>query len=766
MPRARSRLPPDRRRAPRVRARRSAFARRSRRWLGRFNAALGIGGYIGAILARRRGRCSPCRCSRWPAPESAAGGSRCSRCSGLIPAIDAAVALVNRAVTRGFGATILPGLALRDGVPREPAHHGRRADPADDAGGARRADRAARGPPPRRVRTAIFISRCSRTGPTRRPRHVAGRRRAARRGRRRHRAPESPPRAGRRQATASSCCIAAASGTKAQRQWMGWERKRGKLHELNRLLRGATDTTFIGVDGQPPGVPAGVRYVITLDADTRLPRDTARRLIGKMAHPLNRPRFDARTRPRRRGLRRPAAARHAVAADRPRRLALPAHLLQPERHRSLRRRRLRRLPGSVRRRLLHRQGHLRRRRLRGGARRPRAGEHAAQPRSVRGHLRARRPRLRHRGRRGVSVALRRRRRAPASLGARRLAAAAVDPRPRRRCRATRQRRAAADRPLEDARQSAAHRCRRRPAFVGAARGLAAAAARRARLDGASCWRRSRCRRCSRCSPRSCRAARGVTPRSHLRALGADLWLALVADRAARHLPRASGVADGRRDRPHAVSPVREPPQPARMGHGRAGAASAPRLEPRRLLSAAWRRRRRSPSSLPPSSRWRGATVPGRSPLPFVLAVARGARRSRAGSACRRWSPAACRSPRRTRAPCGSIARRTWRFFETFVTPDGPHAAAGQFPGRPAAGRRAPDLADQSRPLSAVRRQRARLRLDGHARDRRAAGGDARDDAAARSASAATSTTGTTRATCGRSTRSTSRRSTAAIWPGI
>ena len=40
-------------------------------------------------------------------------------------------------------------------------------------------------------------------------------------------------------------------------------------------------------------MPADVRYVITLDADTRLPRDTVRRLIGKMAHPLNRPRFDA-----------------------------------------------------------------------------------------------------------------------------------------------------------------------------------------------------------------------------------------------------------------------------------------------------------------------------------------------------------------------------------------------------------------------------------------------------------------------------------------
>ena len=72
--------------------------------------------------------------------------------------------------------------------------------------------------------------------------------------------------------------------------WMGWERKRGKLHELNRLLRGATDTSFVtGRDH----VPQDVRYVITLDADTRLPRDTVRALIGKMAHPMNRARFDA-----------------------------------------------------------------------------------------------------------------------------------------------------------------------------------------------------------------------------------------------------------------------------------------------------------------------------------------------------------------------------------------------------------------------------------------------------------------------------------------
>ena len=61
---------------------------------------------------------------------------------------------------------------------------------------------------------------------------------------------------------------------------------------MNQLLRGATDTTFLG-GGGAAGLPDNVRYVITLDSDTRLPRETVQRLIGKMAHPLNRPRLDA-----------------------------------------------------------------------------------------------------------------------------------------------------------------------------------------------------------------------------------------------------------------------------------------------------------------------------------------------------------------------------------------------------------------------------------------------------------------------------------------
>ncbi|MFT3987531.1 glucoamylase family protein [Aestuariivirga sp.] len=74
-----------------------------------------------------------------------------------------------------------------------------------------------------------------------------------------------------------------------QRKWMGWERKRGKLHELNTLLRGNKDTSFIHT---PEHVPDDVRLIIVLDADTVLPRGAARKLVGKMAHPLNRPVLD------------------------------------------------------------------------------------------------------------------------------------------------------------------------------------------------------------------------------------------------------------------------------------------------------------------------------------------------------------------------------------------------------------------------------------------------------------------------------------------
>ena len=80
----------------------------------------------------------------------------------------------------------------------------------------------------------------------------------------------------------------------AEERFMGWERKRGKLDELNRLLRGAKDTSFTRHVGDPEGL-LGVRFVITVDSDTQLPMGTARRLVGLLAHPLNRAVFDDRT---------------------------------------------------------------------------------------------------------------------------------------------------------------------------------------------------------------------------------------------------------------------------------------------------------------------------------------------------------------------------------------------------------------------------------------------------------------------------------------
>ena len=77
----------------------------------------------------------------------------------------------------------------------------------------------------------------------------------------------------------------------SQQKWMGWERKRGKLEELNRYLRGDSNTTFIPTGGRPPEKISGVRYVVTLDADTRVPRGAVARLVGTMAHPLNQPRY-------------------------------------------------------------------------------------------------------------------------------------------------------------------------------------------------------------------------------------------------------------------------------------------------------------------------------------------------------------------------------------------------------------------------------------------------------------------------------------------
>jgi len=75
---------------------------------------------------------------------------------------------------------------------------------------------------------------------------------------------------------------------------MGWERKRGKLEELNRLLRNDRHTSYTRQAGDPEGL-IGIRFVITLDSDSQLPMGSAHRLVGLLSHPLNRAVFDAET---------------------------------------------------------------------------------------------------------------------------------------------------------------------------------------------------------------------------------------------------------------------------------------------------------------------------------------------------------------------------------------------------------------------------------------------------------------------------------------
>ena len=78
-----------------------------------------------------------------------------------------------------------------------------------------------------------------------------------------------------------------------ERTWMGYERKRGKLTELNLFLRGEARDRFSVVVGRTADL-SNVKFVIPLDTDTQLPRDSARQFVGAMAHPLNRARYDGR----------------------------------------------------------------------------------------------------------------------------------------------------------------------------------------------------------------------------------------------------------------------------------------------------------------------------------------------------------------------------------------------------------------------------------------------------------------------------------------
>jgi cyclic beta-1,2-glucan synthetase len=81
-----------------------------------------------------------------------------------------------------------------------------------------------------------------------------------------------------------------------EQRWMGWERKRGKLEMLVRLLAAGDASGFLPL---APGLrlAAGrTPYVLTLDSDTGLPPGALRDLVSIAAHPLNAPEIDARSR--------------------------------------------------------------------------------------------------------------------------------------------------------------------------------------------------------------------------------------------------------------------------------------------------------------------------------------------------------------------------------------------------------------------------------------------------------------------------------------
>jgi len=256
-------------------------------WLGRTARALGIGGYVGA------GSLIAAALLAAPLSIFASGGVRFGwlvalAVLGAIPAVDLAVAIVNFIATRGFRATLLPSLDLSEGIPASlrtlvavPMLLSSQKTVTEEV---ERLEIHYLASPPGELSFALLSdwtdARSEEVGDD--EALLAAAREGIDALNRRHGpTPGGEPRFllfHRRRVW-----------SKSEQRWIGWERKRGKLAELNRLLRGEGPGTFL----DPPAPPQSVRFVITLDADTRLPRETVARLIGKMAHPLNRPRLDA-----------------------------------------------------------------------------------------------------------------------------------------------------------------------------------------------------------------------------------------------------------------------------------------------------------------------------------------------------------------------------------------------------------------------------------------------------------------------------------------
>jgi cyclic beta-1,2-glucan synthetase len=260
-----------------------------RAWPARFYRSLGIGGYVSAgtlVAAVILG-------AVLTALAMAGVGTAwllALGVLGLVPAIDVSVALVNYVLTRAFRATLLPALDLRAGIP-----------------------------PHLRTLITVPMLLSSRAQVEEQIEQLEIHYLASPNGKLHFALLSDWKDADREQVEGDDELFSAATAgiaelnrrygqedgdmrffllhrkrvwNEGEGRWIGWERKRGKLMELNRLLRGATDTTFLGGEGHSLAVPTDIRYVITLDSDTRLPRTTVERLIGKMAHPLNWPRFD------------------------------------------------------------------------------------------------------------------------------------------------------------------------------------------------------------------------------------------------------------------------------------------------------------------------------------------------------------------------------------------------------------------------------------------------------------------------------------------
>ena len=261
-----------------------------RDWIARANAAVGILGYLGTIAVVG---VILLALPLLALAELGVNGWTCLLLAllGVIPAMDAAVALVNRGVTIFIGPATLPGLELHDGVPAAlrtmvvaPTLLTSRAEIEQQVERLEVHYLASQDGDLRFALLSDWTDCATERAPGDDELLSAAAAAIARLNRLHGPAPD-----GER----FLLLHRRRTWNAAQGKWMGWERKRGKLHELNRLLRGATDTTFLANGGHPPQVPGGVRYVITLDADTRLPRGAAKWLVGKMAHALNGPRFDA-----------------------------------------------------------------------------------------------------------------------------------------------------------------------------------------------------------------------------------------------------------------------------------------------------------------------------------------------------------------------------------------------------------------------------------------------------------------------------------------